>query len=52
MAAAKYLRWVCSACKGVYFAPVNGVCPGCKGPMREMHVEYDAAGVARVPQTD
>lgn len=43
------LRYVCSACKGVYFAPVNGVCPGCKGQMTERKVGYDEAGVAYVP---
>ena len=45
---AKILRWVCSACGGVYFAPVNGVCPGCHGPGEEKQVEYDVAGVAHV----
>lgn len=45
----KALRWVCSACKGVWFAPVNGVCPACKGPGSERSVDYDAAGVAHVP---
>lgn len=45
-------RWVCDACHGVYFAPVNGVCPGCTGPGRERVVTFDAAGVARVPQAD
>lgn len=44
------LRWVCAACGGVYFAPVNGVCPGCKGPMQERKVGYDEAGVAHVDQ--
>lgn len=49
MAVAKrILRFVCAACKGVYFQPVNGVCPGCKGPMQEREVEYDEAGVAHV----
>jgi len=43
---AKALRWVCLACRGVYFAPVNGRCPGCKGEMKEQQVEFDAAGVA------
>jgi len=52
VAVARILRWVCSACNGVYFAPVNGVCPGCKGPMREREVKYDEAGVAHVAQTD
>lgn len=48
MAVAKILRWVCEACGGVYFAPVNNQCPGCKGPMREREVTYDGAGVAHV----
>lgn len=46
VAAGKIMRFVCSACGGVYFTPVNGVCPGCKGPMTEREVVYDAAGVA------
>lgn len=41
-------RYVCTACGGVYFAPVNGVCPGCKGPMELKEVQYDGAGVAHV----
>jgi hypothetical protein len=45
----KVLRWVCSACHGVYFAPVNGACPGCHGQGKERPVEIDAAGVAHVP---
>lgn len=40
--------WVCTACKGVYFAPINGACPGCKGTMTEQDVRFDAAGVAHV----
>lgn len=42
------MRWVCTQCKGVYYAPINGVCPGCKGPMQERAVTYDESGVARV----
>lgn len=42
------LRWVCSACGGVYFMPVNEKCPGCKGVIQERAVTYDAAGVAHV----
>lgn len=42
-------RYVCTQCKGVYFAPVNGVCPGCKAPMELKKVKYDAGGVAHVP---
>lgn len=52
MAVAKILRWVCSACGGIYFAAVNGVCPGCHGPMEEKEVRYDGAGVAHVVKTD
>ncbi len=48
VAVAKILRYVCEACGGVYFAPVNDRCPGCKGPMREREVTYDGAGVAHV----
>jgi uncharacterized OB-fold protein len=49
---AKILRWVCSACGGVYFQPVNGVCPGCKGTGSEREVKYDEAGVAHVVKSD
>jgi len=48
VAVAKILRYVCEACGGVYFAPVNDRCPGCKGPMKEREVTYDGAGVAHV----
>lgn len=41
-------RWVCSACRGVYFNPVNDVCPGCKGTGAYREVVMDAAGVAHV----
>lgn len=41
-------RWVCGACGGVWFAPVNGACPSCKGPIAEKDVTYDSAGVAHV----
>lgn len=53
VAAAKDTRpmYVCTACKGVYYAPVNGVCPGCKGPMKQQDVKFDASGVAHV-ETD
>ena len=44
----RFKRWVCTACGGVYFVPVEGKCPGCKGPMQERDVTYDAAGVAHV----
>jgi hypothetical protein len=40
-------RWVCAACKGIWFAPVNGACPSCKGPIAEKDVVYNEAGVAR-----
>lgn len=43
-------RWVCAACGGIYYAPINGVCPGCKGPGEEKDVVYDAAGVAKVAE--
>jgi uncharacterized OB-fold protein len=42
------LRYVCQMCGGIYFAPVNGVCPGCKGPMSKQEVEYDDEGTAHV----
>lgn len=45
----RFERYVCTACGGIYFAPVNGVCPGCKGQMEQKEVEYDASGVAHVP---
>lgn len=49
--AKKILRWVCEACGGVWFAPVNDRCPSCKGPVSEKEVTYDGAGVAHV-ETD
>lgn len=41
-------RYVCQACRGVYFAPVDGKCPGCKGTLKVEKVTYDDAGVAHV----
>jgi len=44
-------RYVCVSCGGVYFAPVNEHCPGCKGQLEVKSVTYDASGVAHV-ETD
>lgn len=44
----RFERYVCTSCGGIYFAPVNGVCPGCKGQLETRDVEYDASGVAHV----
>lgn len=48
VAAAKVKRYVCTACGGIYFVPVNEVCPGCKGRMEIKDVTYDANGAAHV----
>lgn len=45
-------RYVCQACRGVYYAPVDGRCPGCKGPMKLEKVKYDEGGVAHVAPRD
>jgi len=44
-------RYVCTACGGVYWNPVNDRCPGCHGVMEVKQVMYDANGVPHV-QTD
>lgn len=38
--------WVCSACGGFYFVPVNERCPGCKGGGDYQDVLFDENGVA------
>lgn len=52
VAAGKRMMWVCDSCKGVYYAPINDRCPGCKGLGKERMVLIDASGVAHVPPSD
>lgn len=47
-AAKKGKLWVCGACAGFYFAPVNDLCPGCKGAGDYQDVWWDENGVAHL----
>lgn len=47
----KEQRYVCTACGGNYFAPINDRCPGCRGAVELRDVTVDESGVVHV-ETD
>jgi len=47
--AKQVVRWVCHACKGVWFQPTpNGRCPSCNGTGEERKVEMRDDGSIKV----
>lgn len=45
----KQTRWVCDACKGVWFNAPLGKCPSCGGGGKEREVEVALDGTVKVP---
>lgn len=41
-------RWVCTACKAVWYIVYDGLCPSCRGTCKEATVKYDESGRAIV----